>query len=302
MKKIYVLYILLIFAFTGKTQITYSNYLDSTVEWRSYGTAWDGVNSHVSYETTYFDGDTLINGIFYYKEYRKYNDTIHLWNGSITVDTNTYIQNEFIREDSTKKFYSYNALTNTETITWDWQNFLNLQVNDPFPMVGANCTIQSIDTLIFENKLLKKWDGPLLANYNSILEGVGQLGSICATGIEGDGYVACFSKQNNILQLSNINCNLFPVPIRQNHMTSIKENALNNNVSVYPNPAKDILTIETNSNKEQRLEIINLIGQTVYTIYINKKATINTSAFANGVYILKLSSNKETIVKKFIKQ
>ena len=81
----------------------------------------------------------------------------------------------------------------------------------------------------------------------------------------------------------------------------IDENTLNN-VSVYPNPTKDNLTIETNSTKEQRLEIINLIGQTVYTNIINKKAVVNTSAFANGVYILKLSSDKETKIIKFIKQ
>ena len=73
-------------------------------------------------------------------------------------------------------------------------------------------------------------------------------------------------------------------------------------VNIYPNPVKDNLTLGTNSNTEQRLEIINLFGQTVYSIYINKKATINTSALANGVYILKLSSDKETVVKKFVKE
>jgi len=82
----------------------------------------------------------------------------------------------------------------------------------------------------------------------------------------------------------------------------IKENNLNNNFTIYPNPTKDNLTIETNSNKEQKIEITNLIGQTVYTTIINKKATINTSAFAKGVYILKLSSDKETVVRKFVKE
>ena len=77
---------------------------------------------------------------------------------------------------------------------------------------------------------------------------------------------------------------------------------INKGIYIYPNPFKDELTIETNSNTEKRIEIINLIGQTVYTNIINKKATINTSAFANGVYILKLSSNKETKIIKFIKQ
>ena len=82
----------------------------------------------------------------------------------------------------------------------------------------------------------------------------------------------------------------------------INENNNNANISIYPNPVKDNLTIETNANQEQRLEILNLFGQTIYTIYINKKAIINTSAFANGVYILKIYSDKETIVKKFIKE
>ena len=85
-------------------------------------------------------------------------------------------------------------------------------------------------------------------------------------------------------------------------LTGIKENTVNATINVYPNPVKENLTVETNSNTEQRLEILNLIGQTIYTTYINKKATINTSVFAKGVYILKLSSDKETVVRKFIKE
>ena len=74
-------------------------------------------------------------------------------------------------------------------------------------------------------------------------------------------------------------------------------------INIYPNPATDKLTIETNFNTEQRLEIVNLIGQTVYTTYyINKKATVNISAFPRGVYILKLYTDKKTVVKEFIKQ
>jgi len=85
--------------------------------------------------------------------------------------------------------------------------------------------------------------------------------------------------------------------------SSIKVNNDSTEYNIYPNPVVEMLTIETNSNKEQRLEIINLFGQTVYTSsIINKKTTINTSAFASGVYILKLYTDKETVVRKFIKQ
>ena len=71
---------------------------------------------------------------------------------------------------------------------------------------------------------------------------------------------------------------------------------------IYPNPTTEKLTIELNSNTNQSFEIINIVGQTIYTSSINKKATVNTSAFAKGVYILKLYNDKETIVRKFVKE
>ena len=73
-------------------------------------------------------------------------------------------------------------------------------------------------------------------------------------------------------------------------------------VKVYPNPTKDNLTIETNTNKEQRLEILNLFGQTIYTTYIYKKSIINTSNYACGLYILKIYTDKEIVVRKFVKE
>jgi PKD-like domain/Secretion system C-terminal sorting domain/Ig-like domain CHU_C associated len=74
-------------------------------------------------------------------------------------------------------------------------------------------------------------------------------------------------------------------------------------LSVYPNPVKELLTIQTNAyNSNQRFEITTLIGQTVYTSTINNKAIVNTSAFANGVYILKIFTEKETEVRKFVKE
>ena len=70
----------------------------------------------------------------------------------------------------------------------------------------------------------------------------------------------------------------------------------------YPNPVKEELTIKTNFNKEQKLEILNLIGQTVYTSYIKKEATINTSTFTSGLYFIKLYTDDKTQIKKFVKQ
>ena len=54
----------------------------------------------------------------------------------------------------------------------------------------------------------------------------------------------------------------------------INKKIVSNKTKILTKIVKDILTIET-LNTNQRLEITNLIGQTVYTnIIINKKATI----------------------------
>ncbi|MEI6823916.1 MAG: T9SS type A sorting domain-containing protein [Bacteroidota bacterium] len=39
-----------------------------------------------------------------------------------------------------------------------------------------------------------------------------------------------------------------------------------------------------------------------YEEIINKLTIVNTLTFSNGIYILKLSSDKETVVRKFVKE
>ena len=79
-------------------------------------------------------------------------------------------------------------------------------------------------------------------------------------------------------------------------------NATENIIFIYPNPTTDNLTIETNFNEEHRLEIINLLGQTIYITYIGKKSIINTSNYACGLYFLKIYTEKDTVVRKFVKE
>jgi len=132
------------------------------------------------------------------------------------------------------------------------------------------------------------------------------VGTGAGTGmVDQGGAVSLSADGNTVIVGGSLDNNIGASWIFTSAITNSVQNfTLDNNVSLYPNPAKDILTIETtfNSNKEQRLEILNLIGQTVFTSNINKKATVNTSAFANGVYILKISSDKETMVRKFVKE
>lgn len=72
-------------------------------------------------------------------------------------------------------------------------------------------------------------------------------------------------------------------------------------VKLYPNPNNGLVTIELPF--EAKLEIINMLGQTVYSENISGgKHEINMNTQQNGVYFVKLSSSQGEVVNKIIKQ
>jgi len=67
----------------------------------------------------------------------------------------------------------------------------------------------------------------------------------------------------------------------------------NNNVIIFPNPAKDKINVQSESNMN-RIMIINSIGHIMYDGIINNKIIdINTEGFNKGVYIIKIYSDNE---------
>ena len=74
------------------------------------------------------------------------------------------------------------------------------------------------------------------------------------------------------------------------------------NFSFYPNPVKDILTI-SNSSKIQKVEIYNLNGNLVWTKSIQgNQAALNLESLSSGVYVMKISTEKETKSVKILKK
>ncbi|HRH51356.1 MAG TPA: T9SS type A sorting domain-containing protein [Panacibacter sp.] len=78
-----------------------------------------------------------------------------------------------------------------------------------------------------------------------------------------------------------------------NQQQSIKKNT---SFFVYPNPAKDILHIETDKNVT--VSLINEEGKVLITKNINDKGEINVASFPAGLYYIKNNSNGE--VQKII--
>jgi hypothetical protein len=80
-------------------------------------------------------------------------------------------------------------------------------------------------------------------------------------------------------------------------------------ITVYPNPAKGILTISglavITNDQIVRLSISDDSGKTFMLKNLEKNIsseTIDISSFANGVYFIILQTDKEKIVKRFVKQ
>jgi YVTN family beta-propeller protein len=90
-------------------------------------------------------------------------------------------------------------------------------------------------------------------------------------------------------------------------------------IDIYPNPASDKLTVTSQQSVVNSIEIFNLLGEKVYQSLVNSHSlsgvspttnvpmtnapmTINVKDFPNGVYIVKVKTEKGMEVSKFVKE
>lgn len=86
-----------------------------------------------------------------------------------------------------------------------------------------------------------------------------------------------------------------------NDFLAIAKNA-DINVSVYPNPANNTVTINTNTEGEATLEIITLEGKVVKSEVLKSNSTeVNVSDLTNGIYLLNISNSSSRKAIKLIK-
>ena len=84
-------------------------------------------------------------------------------------------------------------------------------------------------------------------------------------------------------------------------ITGIDNQFIKNNISVYPNPVTNIVTIE--SPRDAVIEITNIQGQLVKTLAATgNKTDIDVSSLANGVYVVEVRTNEGVSVEKFVKE
>ncbi|PCJ00449.1 MAG: hypothetical protein COB15_02775 [Flavobacteriales bacterium] len=126
--------------------------------------------------------------------------------------------------------------------------------------------------------------------------------NLCLTVDNGNGCIDTFcdsiSSGGTVFKQSGFEINI----IDPNLATSIdNEVTTSSNISLYPNPSSNQLTIISSQLNIDEISIINITGKTIKTI-TNNSNLINVSDLSKGIYFLQIKSNDRVITKKFIKE
>ena len=163
---------------------------------------------------------------------------------------------------------------------------------------------------------------PPFYTFNSLVwvEGIGSLNggiyNMYMCGISANS-LRCMSKNDTVFYYTTINdCEIFEedefiyilddckVPVGGLNEEIIK-NYKSSEIKIYPNPAANHITIETNEfiNNSPNVEIIDPIGRIVKsTIINNNKTVISIEDLQPAIYYCKVSGDRIFDVEKFIKQ
>ena len=83
-------------------------------------------------------------------------------------------------------------------------------------------------------------------------------------------------------------------------LTAISPIVSISNLNIYPNPAQNNFTIQTNVSDKQNLQVYDVNGKLVLTQTINGTTSIDVGILAQGVYNVSITSNEGVINKRLV--
>ncbi len=76
---------------------------------------------------------------------------------------------------------------------------------------------------------------------------------------------------------------------------------LENQISIYPNPASSIINIKLTDITANKALILDMNGRTLQSENIINKSTVGISNLANGIYLMQITTDKGIVSKKIVK-
>ena len=250
--------------------------------------------------TFFVKGDTVIGTYTYHKIYK----TGILY----TDDSSVSYQNQYfgaVRESDNKVFY-IEKNKNAVQLLYDY----NLKAGDYVTgLVAKDRKVDSIDMLPDGRKRFYLSKTMLHAMDQYIVEGIGSSGGLFNEPPVGhymytDSYLVCYT-ENHTLIFSGIDyfeCGCGDI-VHVNETVS----GQNIEISLYPNPARQKLTGEINSEVwfSGTIEIINLLGTTVLSSKFEhlsgiQKLSFNIDYLKSGLYLIKMKTADSSVTRKIL--
>ncbi|MBV6484815.1 MAG: hypothetical protein KFKLKKLM_01331 [Flavobacteriales bacterium] len=138
----------------------------------------------------------------------------------------------------------------------------------------SNITIGNTTQIFTNNTVFVKWDGNASGAWTAV-----------------ENFGASFSKPFVLRP----NFGVLPIQTGVNELSNTK-------FSVYPNPTTENILVN-GVVKGSTLEVVNALGQVVYTeVVSNTKTNVNVANYNNGLYMVRITNNGEVITNTFVKQ
>lgn len=287
----------------NSTTTVYHPFPESNAIWIGTDMSFDGIDCLIYDDYNLFiSGDTTIGALNYHKLYK---------NGftySNCPPPGYFYYNQYygaFRQDSInrKVFLNFNGI---DTLAYDF----NLNVGDTIPPTYLNWYtsynyVESIDSVIVLNEYRKRYwisNEYSSPNYMALIEGIGSDHGAFAQFIENWGEASselwCVYKEDEImwqLDPTGFGCNL---------ITSVNEQLLINEISVYPNPIKSSAIIKIPGNCSNiTISMYNSFGKKVKEIRNPDSNTIRLDRknLSSGLYFIQvLQHNKLVSTKKIM--
>ncbi len=199
----------------------------------------------------------------------------------------------FLREDTIqKKVYQFDLMYNEDDLLYDFSLSGGDTLFTNYAGDGTVLIIDSVTDITILNNEQRKlfW----LNNGQYYIESIGH-NNLYGVLFEGIGFwreIHCVL--DNDIHLYGTQCYNY---VGIDKLISISH------ISIYPNPAKDILHITLSNNDSNiNVKLYNSLGNVIYNDNFTDNTIINTSYFSSGIYFLKLTNAKTNIVEKIIIQ
>ena len=121
-------------------------------------------------------------------------------------------------------------------------------------------------------------------------------------GVSWDAGISASSRLKEWLDPANTNAMTLDA---LGGVAGIEDVALNNEISIYPNPSNGVFAVSMDNITSLKYEVYNVLGQSVQRGELTSaNNTVNLTTSQNGIYILKLTDEaaNKTVTRKIVKE